>query len=335
MAVGTSLYHMNDLAKHLNPDGSVAAVIEMLAQKNGTIQDIPWMEGNLPTGHRYTVRTVLPTVGFRTLNGAVTPGRGAVSQADEGCGIMEAWLEVDELVAELGGNAAAFMTSEANAQIQAMNQLFETTLFYGNHGANPEQFQGLMRRYNSLSGTSAENIINGDNNGGTASGSDQTSIWLVVWGEGVHGIYPKGSMAGLSHKNWGKSIVENTAGIGGNRLAAYRHQFQWQCGLAVPDWQQVVRICNIDTSALTAQSSDVDLSQALLKAIQRPRDLQAGKPVLYMNRSVFQYLTVQRRNDVKGASIDFQSVDGELRYSYMGIPIRISDAITNTESVVA
>lgn len=327
-----TLYTTADLAKLQDPNGSIGAVIEMLAQKNGAIQDIPWMEGNLPTGHRTILRTGLPTVAWRLLNQGTAPSKATTAQSDEAAGILEGFLEVDELVANLNGNSAAFQTAEAAAFIQAMNQEFEGTLFYGNHGTSPEEFQGFAPRFNSLTGTTGDNII-----GAGGTGSDNSSIWLVVWGDGVHGIYPKGSNGGLTHTPLGLQTVYSSAGLGsGNRLRAIQHLFRWQCGLAIPDWQQVARICNIDISALVAESSDADLSKQMLKAVQRVRDLQDGKPVWYMNRSVFQYLTIQRRDDVKtGGQLSYTDVDGRLTYFYMGIPIRISDQLTEAEATIS
>ena len=52
---------LTDFAKSIDPDGRLAAVIELLNQNNQCLQDILWKEGNLPTGHRTTVRTGLPS----------------------------------------------------------------------------------------------------------------------------------------------------------------------------------------------------------------------------------------------------------------------------------
>jgi hypothetical protein len=82
---------------------------------------------------------------------------------------------------------------------------------------------------------------------GGGVGADNMSIWLINWHPAtVFGIYPKGTQAGLVHNDLGLETVEATNGIAGNRLRAYRDQFVWRCGIAVPDWRSVVRIANID-----------------------------------------------------------------------------------------
>ena len=45
-----------DLAKVTDPDGSIAAVIEILNETNEVLDEMSWIEGNLPTGHRPTQR---------------------------------------------------------------------------------------------------------------------------------------------------------------------------------------------------------------------------------------------------------------------------------------
>jgi hypothetical protein len=47
-----------DLAKVTDPDGSIAAVVEILNETNEVLADMSWMEGNLPTGHPDMAQTV-------------------------------------------------------------------------------------------------------------------------------------------------------------------------------------------------------------------------------------------------------------------------------------
>ena len=60
--IGETVLTLADWAKRLDPDGRVETVVEMLSQTNEILADMLWLEGNLPTGHRTTVRTGLPSV---------------------------------------------------------------------------------------------------------------------------------------------------------------------------------------------------------------------------------------------------------------------------------
>ena len=59
--IGTKLT-LADWAKRVDPDGKTSAIVEMLNETNEILDDMIWAEGNLPTGHRTTIRTDLPSV---------------------------------------------------------------------------------------------------------------------------------------------------------------------------------------------------------------------------------------------------------------------------------
>jgi len=320
---------LTDWAKRLDPDGKVPTIVELLAQTNELLTDMQWIEGNLPTGHRTTVRTGLPTVAWRLLNQGVQPSKSTTAQIDESCGMLEAWSEVDKDLAMLNGNTSAFRLSEAQAFIESMNQEMASTLFYGNSGVSPEEFTGLSVRYSDPSAANGTNIIDA-----AGAGSDNSSIWLVTWGpQTVHGIFPKGSKAGLIHEDLGEVTVETTAGIAGTRMRALQDRWQWKCGIAVKDWRYIARIGSIDLSDLKAGT--VDIIDMMIRAMHRIPNLRMGKPVFYMNRTVFQELDILRRADVlTGGQLSYQVVDGKFQYAFREIPIRLCDALTQTEVLV-
>jgi len=318
-----------DHAKRIDPDGKTPKIVEMLAQTNEILDDMKFMEGNLPTGHRITVRTGLPQVYWRLLNQGVQPSKSKTAQIDEQCGMMEAWSEVDQEVAELNGNVNSFRLSEAQAFLEAMNQEMASTLFYGNSSLSPEEFNGLAIRYSDKSAANAQNIVEG---GGT--GSDNSSIYLIVWGENTCcGIFPKGSKAGLSHEDLGLQTIETTNGIAGERMRAYQDHFKWKTGVALKDWRYVVRIANIDVSDL-ATGSAADLINLMIKAIHRIPNLNSGKACFYANRSIVQYLDIQRRDDMVGSALAYQDIDGKKVPHFRNIPLKVCDALLESEAQV-
>lgn len=332
----TSVLTLVDFAKRLDPDGKIADVVELLAQTNEILSDMLFMEGNLPTGHRTTVRTGLPTVAWRLLNAGVTPSKSRTAQIDEACGKLEAWCEVDCALAKLNGDEAAFRLSEAQAFIEAMNIEMASVLFYGNSAVSPEKFTGLAPRYNSLSASVANSshIVSG-----SGSGSDNSSIWLISWGANtVHGIFPKGSVAGLQHFDHGEQTIlsATSGGIGTGRMRAYQDQWVWDIGVALKDWRYVSRGANIDQSDLVAQSSQADLPKMMIKMTHRMPFIKLGKPVFYMNRTCFEMLDVQRYDNVQaGGQLSWDVIDGQRVPSFRGIPIRICDALTATEATIS
>jgi hypothetical protein len=320
--LATNVATLADVAKRMDPEGRIPAIVELLSQTNPIIDDMLWKEGNLPTGHRTTQRIGLPTVSARRLNEGVVPSKSQTAQIDEQCAIFEAVSEIDKDLAILNGNDAAFRLSEASAFIEAMNQTMAQTLFYGNAATQPEYFTGLAPRYSALSGNISQNVISA---GG--SQSDNTSIWLVAWGENsVHGIYPKGSVGGLQHWDLGEQMIQGGLTMGTSRMVALVDRWQWKCGLAVRDWRYAVRICNIDVSNLVAESSAADLTKLMIRAIHRLPSLSVGKPVFYVNRTVRQMLDIQALNK-SSSQITVDNFDGKLITKFRGIPIQTCDQI--------
>lgn len=331
MATLSSLYMTAvDWAKKLDPMGNTADIVELLSQTNEILEDMTLVECNNLTSHEITQRTQLPTVYYRMLNQGVLPSKSSTAQIVEGTSMLHALSQVDCDLVDKNKNPKKFRLTEGLAFVESMNQRQATTMFYGNAGTAPEEFTGFSPRYSSLSAGNAENIIDG---GGT--GSDNLSIWLVTWGDNVcTGIFPTGSKVGLKHKDEGRIWIQNANGVTGAMLEMYMDSWKWDLGLALPDWRGVVRIANVDVSNLVGEVSAADLTKLMIKATWRVRG-RRGKKVFYMNRTAAQFLDIQRSAAVQaGGGLTFENVDGRVRMSFRGIPVKIVDALVETEARV-
>lgn len=322
-----------DLAKAQDPDGSIAVVAEILNQSNEVLDDMVWVQGNLETGHKTTVRAGIPLPTWRKLYGGVQPNKGTTAQITDTCGSLWAYAEVDKVLADLNGNTAAFRALEDRAHIEGISQALATALFYASETTEPEKFTGFAPRYNSLSAGNADSIING-----AGVGSDNASIWLVAWGpSSVHGIIPKGSKAGLQMVDKGQVTIESIDGAGG-RMEAYRTYYCLDAGLTVRDWRYVVRIANIDKSNLTGDaSSGADLTDLMVQAIERLPSGFSGstRPVFYVSQKVKTTLRRHMIAKVKQSTLSMDQVAGRSIMSFDGIPVKRTDALAADEAVVS
>ena len=320
-----------DWAKRVDPDGRVPVVAELLSQSNEILEDCVFKEGNLPTGERVVIRTGLPTVYWRALNQGIPSSKSTTAQVDEACGILEARSEVDKDLAMLNGNTAQF-------RLEAMNQTQATTLFYGNPGVDPKQFLGLAARYSDSTAANGQNILKA---GG--SGSDNTSIYLVVWGDNtVYCPFPKGSKAGLIHEDLGEQTVYNSDGT---RMQALATRYQWKNGLVVKDWRYVVRIANIDVSDLIAQtgtqapSAATAIIKLMARALYRIPNMAMGRAAFYMNRTVHSGLSIAALDKSQYVlKINEGLSQFGMPYSwlsFLGVPLRRVDALLNTEAAIS
>ncbi len=335
-AIGNLALTLSDHAKRMDPAGGVSTIIELLAQDNAILDDMLWREGNLPTGHQTTVRTGLPTATWRLLNYGVAPSKSTTAKVTDACGMLDALSKIDVELANINGNSAEFRLSEDRAFLEGMNQQMATALFYGNQSVNPEQITGIAPRYSSLSAGNATNIIDA-----LGSSTDNTSIYLVCWSDlTVHGIFPKGSTAGLQQKDMGIELV-NDDNTPAGQYRAYRTYFTWKAGLSLRDWRYVVRIANIDVSDL-AGASPANLITLLIRALHKIPSMSpyskmpaegVSRAALYCNRAVATWLDIQALNKTN-VHLKMQEWDGKMVTMFRNIPLRVCDAILNTESRV-
>lgn len=320
-----------DWSKRLDPGGKVDTIVELLGQTNEILDDMVFQEANGVTGHRTTVRTGLPAPTWRKLYGGVQPTKSTTAQITDSMGMLEAYAEVDKALADLNGNTNEFRLSEDRAHIEGMSQEMADTLFYGNEGTEPEAFTGLAPRFNDSTAGNGENIIKGG-----SSDTDNSSIWLVGWGPNtVFGTFPKGSKAGIQVTDKGQVTIENVDGAGG-RMEAYRTHYRWDMGLVVRDWRYIVRIPNIEKSALTKNAaSGADLVDLMIQAIELMPNLNNVRPVFYVPRNIRAFLRRQISNKTLNATMSLDNVAGRHVVMFDGIPVRRVDKLAANEALVS
>lgn len=334
--LSTTMPTLLDHAKVYGPDRKVAKIVELLSQSNSTLQDMVMKEGNLPTGEQTTIRTGLPTVYWRLTNQGVPPSKATTAQTVENAAMLVSRCHVDVDIATLNGDVAAYRAQEAAAHMEAMAQEMESTLFYG-AASSPEEFVGLANRYTSTSDANGENIISA---GGT--GTDNSSAWLIGWGmDTICGVYPKGSQAGLQHEDIGIDDAEDASG---NPFRAYKDEFKWKMGLVVKDWRYGVRIANIDNSDLVGQtgtqatSAATNIVKLMSRALDRIPNQNRVKLCFYVNRTVASHLRVMALSYSNSAIAIQPAINqfGETiqQLTFLGVPVRLSDALTSAEAQV-
>jgi len=329
--LGASFVDLIDIYKQQDGHGNFTPVIEMLTEMNPMLDDAIAVECNKGTTHLHTVRSGLPAVTWGKLYQGIPNGKGKTSQVEDTTGFVEGLSTIDTRLLELSTNEGAVRLSEAQSYLEAMSNEVASKMIYGNSASDPEEFMGLAPRFNSLSAANGNQIINA---GGT--GSDNTSIWFVTWGDNqCNMLYPKGTMAGVQRKDMGEQRVTDSSG---DAYYAKEEKFTWHVGIAVRDWRYVARIANIDVSLM--QGGSVALYTFMRKAFYKlqNRRVAGGKIAIYCNRDVLEALDALASN--AGASDNFirlktTEVEGKEVMTYRGIPIRETDAIINTEAVVA
>lgn len=326
-----------DLAKRLGPDGKVIHdIVEILDTNNDILDDLAWAEGNLPTGHLVGIRTGIPEPTFAKLYGFTPTSKSTVEQVTESCAMLKNYAVVDADLAKINGYAPDWMLSEQKPFIEGFNRKLSRSLFYANEAVESEAFTGLAPRYNSKAAENGCNIVL-ESPTTSPDNADNCSIWLMVSSpETIFGIYPKGSTLGLTIKDDGEVVETNGAGEKRRVLQTY---YNWNVGLCVKDWRYAVRI-QINQEDLTRDASaGPKLLDLMDEAIDLIPNMNAGRAAFYCPRRVRSFFRSQARNFAKGTiTVDQLTRPNGARISlpmYDGIPIRLCDALTNTEAGIS
>jgi len=329
--LGDKFVDLIDIYKMQDGRGQFNPIIEMLMEMNPILEDAIAVECNKGTTHLHTVRTGLPPVTWGRLYQGIPNGKGRTAQVEDTTGFVESLSTIDERVLKLSTNEGAVRLSQASAFLESMNQEVASKLFYGNTASDPEEFMGFAPRFNDLTASNQNQIIDA---GGV--GADNTSIWFVTWGDQqCQLLYPRGTQAGVEREDMGMQRVTDSEG---NAYYAKEEKFTWHVGLAVKDWRYVSRIANIDVSEM--QAGNVQIYNFMRNAYYKlqSRRVAGGTQAIYCNREVLESLDALATN--AGASDSFvrlkpMEIEGQEIMTYRGIPIRETDAILNNEAVVS
>ena len=338
MAIIAGMDTLVDVARQTGPDGKPMKIAQVLEQKNDIMLDAPWFPTNQSMSQIATLQTSEPAGSWIGFNEGGSIEKPSTDQINDVCGMLEAWSEVECKIADISGNKNKYLEQRDRAFIGGLSKTMSNALMYNSLATgNPKAFHGLAPRYGSTTtGRGKDQIIKA---GG--SQSDNTSIWIVQWGEDkVHMLYPKDLPAGLDYDFKGKVTIEPEAG---KRMDVYRGKYDWYAGLHVLDPRCIVRIANIDVSNLLTAGDSSDTSANIEKFMSMALDYlpdTEGNVCIYANKTVMSMLRVKLMNKSNTHLTVDDWVRGNTllrrgRMSFMGFPIGRVDQILNTEAVVS
>jgi len=344
--IGESFLDLIEIFKGKDKSGDVADIINMLAQTNAMLEDALTRTANQGNSHLSTFIAGIPTPDWGQLYKGIANKKITRKQIQDATGFIEARSTVDSRLADIEPNLAAFRLQEAQGIIEGMAQEAGRAVLYEDEASNPDRITGLAPRFNDLSATQGNQIIDA---GGV--GSDNTSIWFIQWGmDAVHWIYPDGSNAGIQRIDHGEQRVLDGSS---NAFYAFEETFRWHLGVVVRDFRKVVRIANIDVSDLAAGT--VDIYSFMVKALYQwhgarnqaqgtqgigdtgDGNFKMGRGAIYCTKEVLEALDIAAVN--QGASDNFtrlrpMEIQGREVLTYRGFPIRQMDQIVLNEARV-
>lgn len=337
-ALGSRLVTLADVAK--SKDKMIGKVAEVLVQENPMLNDIPYMEMNEGTIHKEEIRSALPAIYYRKANEAIPASKSTTEERTFSAAHFESKSQIDAAVAARGGvdRIPYNRWNQAQGHLQAHAIEHANLTIYGSPLDSNQKTPGFFDIFSTLSSTepTSKQIIDA---GGT--GSDNTSILLVHWGErSVFGVYPKGTQAGLQRIDrsaGGQQVqIQATDRLGNpGSFWGYEENFMIDHGLVVKDYRQAARICNIDVSNLKTGVSAADIIDLMISAAYKIHTDQNGTGVWYVNRTLEAFLHKQSLTKVgAGAGLTYDNYQGQKVLMFLGRPVRRSDALLNSEARV-
>src|SRR3990167_2134905 len=223
MATNQNPFGITEIGKRTN-NGVVLSISEVLSRVDEVWMDCVWVKCNQVPAHVHSRRLTQPSGTWRVIGTGAATETSHVTQIVENVGTLESWAEIDELsIKKMLGDQQAMLNSEFVSFIEGLGQTASTALIASDTQTDPEKFDGLLYRLNTL-GTYVK--------GCGGSGGDTTSIYGVQWGpELVHGIYEPGiampnmdSPVGVDFK--GLATVEDGSSTTPTRRDVYQAKFQ-------------------------------------------------------------------------------------------------------------
>ena len=325
-----------DLISVLKAGGDgIGDVVEALTQLTPFMKDANVLTCNKGAKHASSIRTGLPSVSWGALYQGIAQSKGSYTQVEDTTGFIEGMSAVDTRLLKLKPDQAAKLRlMEAAGFLEIMAQTLESAVFYSNVNINGKQFHGLAPRYNSLSNA---NVIDG---GG--AGADNTSIWFVTHGDGQTSVItPENIAAGVQREDKGEQRVLDADN---NPYYVKEELFTQHAGITVKDWRFNARVANIDVSDVIAGTVGVNplMRKAYYKLqgrrsykMEKPGEMSPGRTVIYMNSTLMEALDAESTATGSAVRLRPMEIQGEEVLTWRGMPIRETDALLNTETLVA
>lgn len=338
--IGANFITMRDLASGLKVDGKLDhEIVELLAQSNPILDDIPFVEANAGPNNKTTIRTGLPSATWRKAYQGIQASKGSKQQVINTSGQVSTKLEVDKLLYDADPNKTAFLSDEITAHMQALGNDAAEVLFYGSIKADAAKINGFGTFYGTLGSTGTDPKVASHYvfNGAKASepsGSARRSIWLMNWGnQTMRGFYPQGTSGGIKRSEF--KTVDVVDEDNGGTFEALRQYFYWDFGLDVRDFRFGGRIANVELDKMleaTGQPAYLELMDQLETRVMTASNTRR---TWYMSKQVFERLRVLFGRATRSNAIEYKQVDQRKTHTLFDCPVRMCDALDTNEAVVS
>ena len=330
---------MMELRRREDPDGSMATLIDAIAEENHILEHMTWVQCNNGRYHEGTIVVTEPTGQERAEDEGVTKEAGVTEKEVEPTCELASISEVDKKTYDRSASPDAMRLSEDTLFLKGMTKTFVSRFFDGNRATDPRRIYGINQRaaYNTLT---SDYVY--DNSGGNASSTqNKTSVYFMQFGENkLNMIYPRGDSSSggempVSMTDYGLQVISQSGTSDTKKYPAYQTWFDLSFGIFIHDPRCIKRICNISTSGIDGVDDVAWYEDPMIDAFN-DLEYNGTGAVIICNRTVLAQ-AMKRANEKGNAFYTESAGEGPFAHPvtyWQGIPMVRCDQITNTQDTI-
>lgn len=139
---------LNDIAKASKEPMQKAFILDLL-RNSDLLSSIPLMdvEGLKVTATRWQT---MPAAGFRKLNGGYTESTGTTEDVSDTLALLGGDVKIDKVGQKVAAKVEAPLVTQMKMKSKAVAFAFTDAFFNGDHGVDPDSFEGVKKRVSNM-----------------------------------------------------------------------------------------------------------------------------------------------------------------------------------------
>lgn len=301
---------------------ALASVLGELAQMIDILDVMPWLPATNGTFNRQFQASILGKGTFSRANQPVPAIASSGDIIEEPVKLYEGISLVDERILQGVEDPWAVRDSEDGLNMEGAFQDWAYNLFYGSDGTAPDNFFSFASRRPALTNY-APYVFSG------GASSNCTSAWLLELSPAtLYLAYPPSSGTPGFH-NEDRGRLWTPAPTGSGNMFAWARLYQIWAGIILRNQRGLIRYANLATSGSSNTFSVTDFIRFGKNILQN----MGRNAFVFVNRNTKGALEAQAYKDTANGALTIQAIEGYGPVTFIGgIPVRMHEGITNTES---
>lgn len=317
----SGLYTLAELLQMDPGKGVHPSVVHTIINCQPLFDQAPLLPCNDGTQNKTEIVTDYPDLQAHSYNEGVDPVKAHSNFRVDATAMYSAYTVIDAKMLKRNGNSAEWRAKQEERYLRGFAHGMATRVFQSSIKKDPKDFDGFGVRYTKK----CDQVIDVLAGASVTSNHKLSDIWLINWDKSFcHLIYPEQGLAGLVATDRGEQDVYDN---NGKRFRGVITDYDWDMGLAIEDPTQVIRLANIDVTALatdpvamTNGKFNIDLQKFMISAMERLPEGPTSQCAWYMPQIIREALRMQIREKAN-LQLMYEDIAGRKVAAYDGVPV--------------